>query len=242
MVNIRELFNIKQNISINTQNLPRHVALTMNGSIAYANKNNISLDEIFKQRFVNVKNIIKICTKLNIPITTFYVLRNKREDTMHFSSMIDSIAYFFNSLLEWDLIKEKKIKISIIGKWYDLPDRVIEPIKKITSDTKDYDDFFVNFCINYNGQDEIVDACKLIVRQMQAEKLNPDNITKQTIKDNLYSSYFLPPDLIIKTGIKKSFGGLLLWDSAHSRIYLSNTLWPDFGKADFLKAVEWYQK
>ena len=108
--------------------------------------------------------------------------------------------------------------------------------------TKDYDSFFVNFCINYNGQDEIVDACKILSMQVKTEKIGLDAISKDNIKDNLYTSDFLPPDLIIKNGIKQRFGGLLLWDSINASIYFTKKNFPDFDKDDFKDAINAFEK
>ena len=88
----------------------------------------------------------------------------------------------FAKFLQWLKVNEKihsnKVKVSALGKWYDLPSRGVEGIKEIIEETKDYDNFFLNFCVNYNGQEEIVDACRLIGRQIKAERLTVDNINK----------------------------------------------------------------
>jgi undecaprenyl diphosphate synthase len=153
----------------------------------------------------------------------------------------DCLTEFFNLLLGWSFIQENQIKVSILGKWYDLPMRVVEPIKKLIADTKDYDKYFLNLCINYDGREEIVDACKLIAKQVKLDKVAAENIDKALIKENIYASYFLPPDLMIKTGKKKTLNGFLLWDSTNAKVYFSEVLWPEFGKEDFIKSVVFYQ-
>ena len=155
---------------------------------------------------------------------------------------MDSLLEFFQLILNWDLIKQNQIKVSILGKWYSLPLRLIEAIKTIIAETKDYDKFFLNFCINYDGQEEITDACRLIAKQVKDEKIDALAIDKALIKENIYASYFLPPDLIIITGTKRSTGGLLLWDSPNSKIFFSEKLWPEFENQDFIKALEYYQR
>ena len=137
---------------------------------------------------------------------------------------------------------ENRIKVSVLGKWYNLPNKIVEPIKKIIETTREHESFFVNLCINYDGREEIVDACKLIARKVRAEKIDPESIDKETIKDNAYSSYFIPPELIIINGKKNMKSSLLLWDSAVSSIYFSNTLWPDFSKGDLMDGIHSYQK
>ena len=77
---------------------------------------------------------------------------------------------------------DNKIKVSVLGKWYDLQQNVVSAIRKIGEETKDYDSFFVNFCVNYDGQDEILDAFKLIGRQIKAGKMDPDLLKKDMIK------------------------------------------------------------
>jgi undecaprenyl diphosphate synthase len=244
MVSIKKILSIKDKIPVplTTKKLPKHIAVIMDGSFEFAEKNKIPIEEICKKDLINVKNITKICIKLNIPIITFYLPTDKIKDSQYFPTMMDSIEEFFEQLSEWDVIHQNQIKISVLGKWYDLPWRVVDSIKAAIDVTKDYDKFFLNLCINYDGQEEIVDACKLIARQITSGKIDPESINKELIKENIYSSYFLPPDLIIKTGRESKLKGLLLWDSVYSRIHFAEKPWPQFFKSDFLKAIEEYQR
>jgi undecaprenyl diphosphate synthase len=222
--------------------MPRHIAITMDGINEWATKNEVSLEEANKKSFLILKSTINTQVKLNIPITTFYILPEYEEATEEFTQLMNTTAEFFESIASSDLISKNKIKISVLGKWYDLPSRIVDIIKKAIDVTKDYDNFFVNFCINYCGQEEIVDACKLIGMQIKTGKLDPDSINKELIKESIYSSYFLPPDLVIKNGTKKETSGLLLWDSMHSQIYFTNKSWPDFDRTEFMDAIKEFQK
>ncbi len=221
--------------------IPRHVALTTDGKTRWAKMNKKSLEEAYRQSLINIKDTIKEQVKLKIPITTFYILSTKIKDFEPFSELVDFLVMFFNELPKMKLVKNNKIKISVLGKWYDLPGRVVDPIKRALDETKEYDDYFVNFCINYDGQEEIVDACKLIVRQVKAEKLDIESIDKSSIKENIYTSYFLPPNIIIKNGKRKN-SNLLLWDSVGGFVYYSNKLWPDFKTKHFKEAIKEFQK
>jgi undecaprenyl diphosphate synthase len=220
----------------------RHVAITTDDVVKWTKDNKKSLDESYKQYNLVVKSTIKTQIKLGIPILTIYLLPSEMQNLEHFSIKVDSLIELFNELKDSDIINKNHIKISVFGKWYDLPGRVVEPIKDILDITKDYDKFFLNFCINYNGQDEIVDACKILSMQIKAEKINLESINKDNIKDNTYSSDFLPPDLIIVNGFKNKIKGILLWDSIDSSIYFTKKLFPDFGKDDFEKTVDDFEK
>ncbi len=223
--------------------IPSHVAITMDGIEAWALKNKVSLEEANRRSFLILRSAIKNQVKLNIPILTFYMLsENIDKGSESYDIYLNSINSFFEEIYKGELVNENKIKISILGKWYHLPGRIIETIKKVIEETKDYDGFFLNFCINYDGQEEIIDAFKLIARQIKVGRLDPELVDKDLVKENLYSSYFLPPDLIVKNGSRKETSGILLWDSPKSKVYFTNKNWPDFDKTEFMDAIRDYQK
>jgi undecaprenyl diphosphate synthase len=223
--------------------LPRHIALTMNGIEEWAKKNKVSLEDANNRSFLILKSTIKTQIRLGIPILTFYLMpENIDRNSQSYEQTLNSVINLFTELPSSELVNKNQIKISALGKWYDLPGRIVDVIKKAIEETKDYDRFFLNFCINYDGQQEIVDACKLIAMNIKAGKIDPEMISKEMIKENLYSSYFLPPDLIIKNGLRKITSGLLLWDSSRAKIYFTNKYWPDFDKTEFMDAIKEYQK
>jgi len=159
--------------------------------------------------FADLKKIIEQQIEKEIRILTIGMPKDISEE---------SLTEFFKFYLKKDYLNKKKIKLSFVGKWYDLPSSLLNIIKELIDETRDYDSYFLNFTINYDGQEEIVDACKLMCRQVAAGKLDLEKIDKNSIKENLYSSYFFPPELIIVTGKKKKTDGFLLWDSVDSEI------------------------
>ncbi len=221
------------------ENVPLHVALTINGIPKFAKNNKKPIQEAYDKAFQQLNDIFKTQIENKIRILTIYYMPKFRSRDQE---LIKATINFMEQLMKNKIIHENQIKVSILGKWYDLPNELVEPIKNLISETKDYDNFFINFCINYSGRDEIVDACRLIAMKIKANKLDPESIDKDMIKDNLYTSYFVPPDLIIKTGIKSKLFGFLLWDTVHSDIYFANKLFPDFAPNDFLKAIQTWKK
>ncbi len=221
------------------ENIPLHIAMTMNGIPQWAKDNKKPIQEAYEKAFNQLKEILKTMVDHKIRILTIYFIPKFRSSDQE---LIKASAELMNSLVMDKLLHENQIKVSVLGKWYDLSSEIIEPIKKIMSETKDYDNFFINFCVNYSGRDEIVDSCKLMGMKIKADKLDPEAITKDMIKDNLYTSYFVPPDLIIKTGLKPKLFGFLLWDSIHADIYFAKKLFPDFTSSDFLKSIQSWKK
>ncbi|MDP7180051.1 MAG: polyprenyl diphosphate synthase [Candidatus Woesearchaeota archaeon] len=225
------------------QSVPNHVAITLGGINIWSEKVKVPLKEAYEKSGLIINEVISEQIKNKISITTFFILpEDFNKESESFPILTDSLIGYLKELNQNNILSENKIKVSIIGKWYDLPGRLVDEIKAIIDTTKDNDQFFVNFCINYGGQEEIVDACKLIARQVKAGKLDPDLIDKTTVKENIYSSYLIPPKLLIVNGPKLKTNGLLLWDSNNTQVHFSERLWPDFSKTDLIVALKHCQK
>ncbi len=229
------MFNKVKQLLQSKEKKPLHLAITMNGIKQYSEENNLSLEKSYDKSFEILCDIIKFQIERNIRILSIYMMPMK--ETLEIT---DQFIDFLQKLQKSDIINSNQIKVSVLGKWYDLPSRAIDPIKGLLSETKDYDKFFLNLCINYNGQEELVDAAKIIAKKVLSEKIDPENINKETIKENLYSSYFLPPNIIIKTGLRKVTHGFLLWDSISAHIYFTDKLFPDISTDDIIKGINDY--
>ena len=232
----KESADIDDGITLKT---PLHVAVTMEGIATYCKKYKIEYAPTYQKGFALLKDILEYQTKSGIPLFTIQGLsETSHKDSEHYSLLLDALVIFLQELGKFPPVHKHKVKISVLGKWYALPGKIIDPIKSIIDETKDYDSFFFNLCINYNGQEEIVDACKLIGRQVRADKLDPEGITKDIIKEHCYSSYFLPPQLMIKTGVTQTIPGLLLWDSSLCKIHFTKKYWPELKVNDISKAIK----
>ena len=185
--------------------------------------------------------LLHAATKLNIPILSIYALP-AHTNPQRISHKIDDLVDLVHTLLGWQFIYQARVKVTILGHWYDLPARLVDPLKKIQESTRQHDAFFLNLCINYDGQAEIVDAASIIARQVKLGKLDPEKVTKESVKEALSTSYFVHPDLIIKSGPYVSLRGFLLWDSAHSIIFFTKKGNLEFTPQDLLRAVSYYQQ
>jgi undecaprenyl diphosphate synthase len=157
-----------------------------------------------------------------LPILTIYVFGQQDDKPSH---LLDACTSLFVKLAHHPLVDKHHVKLSVLGKWYDLSDDLVQAIKTAIISTKDYDGTFLNFCINYDGQDDIVESAKLVTRKVLTGKMSVDDITTDAIKDNVYSSFFLPPSVMILLDGKKQTDGLLLWDSAKTPIMQLDTPW-----------------
>ncbi len=225
-------------VNIDSEGRPKHVAVTLCSSqdYEYSASKGIGLKELYAKRERIVLGLMESQTRAGIPVITVYLLPEVTAADEEFEANADALEALFAAVKASRLIHENQVKVSVLGKWYDLPGRVVESIKSMVEETKDYDRLFLNFCVNYNGQEEIADACRVIAMKVKSERIEPEAVTIETIKENIYASYFIPPDIIIKTGEKK-LDGFLLWDSAYSKAIFTGKHWSEFRKRDFERAV-----
>lgn len=221
---------------------PRHIAISIEGNVRYAKEKNIPLSTVLELSKERILDIVTMQIQENIPILSFFLFPQQYKEFTQFEEIVNAYDTGFATLVSDPLIIQNQVKISFIGKWYSLPGRLVERIKKVIDETKDYDRFFLNFYINYDGQEEILDALKLLIRKAETGKIMPEFLSKEDIKDSLYSSFFLPPDMIIRNGTERSTGGILLWDSSQTYLYSTNKYWPEFTIDDWHLAIKAYQQ
>jgi len=215
-----------------------HIALAMNGVYEYSKQHKIELKLAWKIAFDKIKETIIFQIENDILISSFNLIPMELTEEDYFLEVAEYIASMLDELRAWNLLARKKIKISVIGKWYDLPMILVDSIKKINRETRDYDAFFVNLCANYDGQTEIVDAFRVVAMKIKNGSLDPDSITDKDIKENLYSSYSIPPEIIFVDGEVQSTDGFLLWDSKYSKIYFTDKLWPEMKIEQLSKIIQ----
>ncbi len=228
---LRDMFGKKEEATPDLANLPRHVALTAaaprTGAQEFAQS----------QALLNIKNIIKASFRLNIPLITITLQADITD-----AASLDFLTKLLRDMSQWETLHREGVKVGVLGKWYDLPGQIVTPIKTVLDATHLYDKFFLNLCINYDGQEEIVDACRLIARQVRAGKVDPEGIDKSLLKENIYTSYFMPPDLIICTGRAPILSGMLLWDGANAMVRFAGRDWQEFDRDQFLAILTEYSR
>ncbi|MEM3374642.1 MAG: undecaprenyl diphosphate synthase family protein [Candidatus Woesearchaeota archaeon] len=189
-----------------------------------------SNEENKKNDFENLMNLFDNLIDLQIEykIPVFTISLGKKEDIDE-----EILEKYQEKLLE--RAKKFNINITIFGRWYDFSGFLVEALKVLNNATKDFDKFFLNICLNYDPKQEIADACRVIIRKVYDEKLDFDSITPDLIKENIYSSYFMQPDVIIEPSNK--FSGTFLWDSVNSKIVFLNKELQKITKEDIQKAI-----
>ena len=168
-------------------------------------------------------------------------LERKNEELEY---LFDLIKTRLEKLYNDPRIHKNRMRVKAIGRIELLPDSIKDVLKRLEHTTKDYNNHFLNIAIAYGGQNELVDAIKKIGRQIKDGVIDADDISKEVIESNLYTSH-LPqssPDMILRTSGEKRMSGFLLWQSAYSELVFLDIFWPEFRKIDLMRAIRTFQK
>ncbi|NOZ81492.1 MAG: hypothetical protein GXP63_07570 [DPANN group archaeon] len=185
-----------------------------------------------------IEEVHASCVAKDVPILSFLLLRPTKNALDE--PMVQSLTAFFERLAVSSSIAEHQVKISVLGKWYDLPSKLVDAIKLMLEETKGFDRHFLNFCLFYDGQDELVDGMHLLLTKIRHERIEPE-VDYASIKEHLSSSYFLPPDLFIIPDDRRRTDGLFLWDSKNTLLFLDERPF-EAGKAALEDALAMFQK
>lgn len=190
----------------------------------------------------SVTNVIEAGVELGLKYITLYAFSsenwNRPQDEI--SGLMDLLSDTIDKKKE--TLMKHSIRLMTIGDINMLPAKVKLKLEKIIALTAANKGLTLTLALSYSGRNEIVNAVKKIVRCYKEGNKEIEDINEQIIKDNLYSSELPDPELLIRTSGEIRVSNFLLWQIAYTELYFTNTLWPDFGKDDFYKAICEYQK
>jgi undecaprenyl diphosphate synthase len=226
---------------IDMTRLPRHVAIITDGNGRWAKQRGKQRVEGHLQGYKTVKRIVREADDLGIGILTLYAF--SAENWSRPKSEVDALMRLFemgarNELAE---LKENNVRIRFIGRRDGLPDSLLREMDRNYSETQANTGLILNLAINYGGRAEITDAVKSIATQVRTGRLNPDEITSDTIAKELYAPELPDPDLLIRTAGEMRVSNFLLWQVAYTEIWVTQDFWPDFTIEHLVSAIESYQ-
>ncbi len=211
-----------------------HVALIMDGNGRWARARNLPRIEGHRNGVKKVNEIIDAAIDHKLKAVTFYTF--SMENWQRPSAEVNALMSILNSYIKSEMKRLHKMNIIFraIGDIARLPDKTRKLIKDFEDLTRENTGLIVSSALSYGSRAEIVAAVKNIINKgMSAEEMD-ENI----LSDNLYTKGIPDPDLIIRTSGEMRLSNFLLWQSAYAEFYFADTLWPDFGKEEFRKAIE----
>lgn len=226
---------------IDPAKLPAHVAVIMDGNGRWAKERDLDRSEGHVEGVNTVRKITEIASELGIGYLTLYTFST--ENWNRPQEEVDALMHLIVIAIERetaDLIKNN-VRLSMIGDFSRMPAFAYDRLCKCMDDTSRCTGLVLTLAISYSSRWEITEATRRIATQVEAGKLTVDEITPQTVSDNLATAAMPDPDLLIRTGGDFRISNFLLWQLAYSEIYVTSTYWPAFTKDDFCKAIIQYQ-
>ena len=189
-----------------------------------------------------VSEIIKYCPELKVKTLTLYAFST--ENWKRAAHEVSSLMRLFRGYLQTKYLEVVKnnIKVKFLGDTNPLPKDILLQMKKLETDTKKNNGFFLNIALNYGGRNEIIRSTKKIAKDLQSDKISVDDINETLFSSYLDTSGQKDPDLIIRTAGEMRLSNFLLWQSVYSELYFSNKMWPEFTTQDFEMAVHSFQQ
>ncbi|MDD2596879.1 MAG: isoprenyl transferase [Candidatus Cloacimonetes bacterium] len=214
---------------------PRHIGIIMDGNGRWAKKR--LRPRIFGHRAGAdaIREVVELGVELKLELLTFYAFST--ENWNRPQDEIDGLLKLLKEFLIKEIpeLNEQNIRVDFIGSDKGLDPQYMEEIRALAAQTHQNTGMKVNIAFNYGGRLEIVEAVKRMTSK-EIELLTPANFGEY-----LYTAGQPDPDLIIRTSGESRLSNFLLWQSAYAEIYITPTLWPDFGKRAFLEALLDYQ-
>jgi undecaprenyl diphosphate synthase len=220
---------------------PKHIALIPDGNRRWAKERSLPAYAGHQEGAKTAEIIFDTALKLKIPYLTFWGcsvsnLTNRSEVEVTF--LYKLFAEYFKKLADSKAVHENKIKIVALGRWKDyFSKEACEATELMMEKTKDYNNLQLTFLLGYSGTEEMVQA----VQKLTAK--SPTTITGEMIKHELYTKDLPPVDLVIRTGGEPHLSaGFMMWDTAESQLYFTETFWPAFSPEEFQKAIKIFEE
>ncbi|KYH04096.1 MULTISPECIES: isoprenyl transferase [Chryseobacterium] len=226
---------------INSENLPKHVAIIMDGNGRWAKSRGEERTFGHKNAINAVRNAINACNEINIPYLTLYTFssENWNRPSEEVNTLMNLLVETL--LLEAEEIFSKGLRMHVIGNLEKLPTIVKEQLERVVELTKENTKGNLVLAISYGSQNEILEAVKNISSDVKEGKVEIENINESLFENYLYTKDFPPVDLLIRTSGEIRISNFLLWQIAYAELQFLNVLWPDFTKDIFFQCIVDYQ-
>lgn len=223
-----------------------HIALIPDGNRRWARKRNLPSWQGHLEGAKVLEKILKKSRELKIPYFTFWgmsadnILKRPKEEVLFLFKIFQK---YFKKILYSKEIEREGVKINVFGKWRKFfPAKLKRVINEVIEKTRNNKNFILTFLLAYNGTDEMLEAISKIVRKAKKEKAK---ITEKFLLQNLWTGSLPPVDLVIRTGCENdphNSGGFMMWQTAYSQFYFTNTFFPDFSPEEFEKIIKDFKK
>jgi undecaprenyl diphosphate synthase len=227
---------------IDRTNLPRHIAVIMDGNGRWAKRKGAMRIFGHKNAVQAVRDVTEACGELGIGYLTLYAF-----STENWSRPKEEVEGLMELLVktlkqEIDRLMENQVRLTTIGELSDLPGDCQKNLEWAVNHTRDNTGLTLNIALSYSGRWEILQAVKGLIRDVKKGRIDEKDITDRVFENYLQTSGIPDPELLIRTSGELRVSNFLLWQIAYTELYITPTLWPDFRKEHLFEAVWSYQQ
>ena len=227
---------------MNTEKMPKHIAIIMDGNRRWAREKGLDPKQGHREGAKTLEKIVRYANKIGLEYITVYAFST--ENWKRSEDEVGALMILLQKYLD-DYSKRadtENIKVKVLGDITRLSEGMQKSIKKCMERTKNNTGVVFNIALNYGSRNEIVSAVKNIAYEVKNENINVEDITEDTISNNLYTAGEPDPDLLIRTSGELRLSNFLLWQLAYTEFLFIDKHWPDFSEDDIDMAIEVFQK
>jgi len=217
--------------------IPSHVAIIMDGNGRWAQKRSLPRFLGHRKGVAALKKAVRFCKNCGISTLTVYAFstENWARPTEEVSFLMDLMHQtFFNEI---DELEQEGVRVILVGDRSSLSPSIQELWDRAERRTAHNDTLILNVAFNYGGRNEIVSAARQLAVKVADGEIEPEDIDDIEFAQHLYTRHSPDPDLLIRTGGELRLSNFLLWQSAYTEIFVTDTLWPDFDEQEFEAAL-----
>lgn len=223
-------------------NLPKHVAVIMDGNGRWAKHRHLPRVEGHRAGAESARVIIRTAGELGIKYLTLYAFSaenwNRPKDEV--DALMKYLVHYLKS--ETPELNKNNVRLEVIGQIYRLPENVQEHLRKSIATLSRNNGLTLVMALSYGSRIEIVEAVRNIAEKVKQGKLDPGDINEKVISEHLWTRNVPDPDLLIRTSGEMRISNFLLWQISYTELVVTPTFWPDFRKPQFYEALEEYTR
>jgi undecaprenyl diphosphate synthase len=228
--------------SANPEKIPRHIAIIMDGNGRWAQQRSMPRVAGHRQGVESVREAVRSCREVGVAVLTLYAF--SRENWNRPKWEVKALMQLLSKYLKSEIgeLKKNGIALRIIGDIEQLPENLQKQLRTAIAETQENEAMILNVALSYSGRAEILRAVRKIAESVLDKTLSVDDISEATFERCLYTHGLPDPDLLIRTSGEYRLSDFLIYQSAYTEIYVTQTLWPDFRKKHLLTAIQEFQK
>ena len=221
--------------------LPKHVAVIMDGNGRWAKKRLLNRIQGHEKGVDAVRTIVQTSREIGIKHLTLYAFstENWQRPKAEVLALMKLLKRFLEA--ERDELMENNIRLNAIGEIDRLASDVKGALNETMRLTERNDSMTLHLALSYGSRSEIIRMAKLLVEKAHEENLKPEDVSEELVAGQMYTAGIPDPDILIRTSGEMRISNFLLWQIAYTELFITPTLWPDFGKEEYLDILNQYQ-